>query len=209
MPTVEQLKSDGRNTYWLHSKDVTADQNDLEINLTGNTIIFTKLPTNVTIKFNEKENYGIAVEAKKKLFHPFYRIYISWSATSTPEKLEFILGQDIDISDVNIMQSNKDLVAFSTPLGISITPYTSSSMAIFEYSKITYNVESDVDGTLQIQFSADSVNWGVMDTIAITGGIAKGDVLEVTNRYVRAVFTKLTPSDNQLIFRLSLRARVN
>jgi len=209
---IEILKSRGRGRIHKRQVDMTTgytSDDPLVINLSGRFIIFETLPATVNVRFNETDEPQVAVTVRKKLYTPFYRFFIDFAATNTTEKLTFYVSDDFDISDVNVMFNNKDLLAYATPLGLSATPYTSSAFAIFEYSKVTYNIMSNVDGTLEIQFSSDLTNWDKISTIPVTGGIAAGDVIEVTNRYVRAVFTKLNSSDNQTTFRLTLRARVN
>jgi hypothetical protein len=183
--------------------------NPLEIPISGRFVIFESLPTSIYVRFNEKEEPSVLVSVRKKLYTPFYRLFIHFDPINTTEELSFYISDDFDISDVNVMFNNKDLVMYNTPLGTGTTPYTSAGMAIFEFSKVTFCFINDVDGTLDIQFSGDNTNWDKVQSYAITGGVTQTDVIDVVNKYVRAVFTKKTPSDNQTYMRLALRARVS
>jgi hypothetical protein len=78
----------------------------------------------------------------------------------------------------------------TSPLGISGV-FTGSSDDISQYSTVTVFYDTDQDGTLSMQFSADGTNWDRSKTVPCDQALASGSVhtLEVVARYFRVVYT--------------------
>lgn len=69
--------------------------------------------------------------------------------------------------------------------------FTGTSEEVKDHSIITVMVDSDVDGTLAMQFSTDGTNWDRAKTVVVDQEIGSGSVhtLEVISQYFRIVYT--------------------
>lgn len=69
--------------------------------------------------------------------------------------------------------------------------FTGTSEEVKDFSIITVMVDSDVDGTLSMQFSTDATNWDRAKTVVVDQEIGSGSVhtLEVISQYFRVVYT--------------------
>ncbi len=78
----------------------------------------------------------------------------------------------------------------TTPLG-GAAAFTGTGDDVSRYSTITVFMDSDVDGTLSMQFSTDNSNWDRTKVVPLDVSIASGSVhtLEVVAQYFRVVFT--------------------
>ena len=78
----------------------------------------------------------------------------------------------------------------ATPLG-GAAVFTGTGDDISQYSTVTVFMDSDVDGTLAMQFSTDNTNWDRAKVVPLDIAIGSGSVhtLEVVAQYFRIVFT--------------------
>ena len=69
--------------------------------------------------------------------------------------------------------------------------FTGTGEDVSPYSTITVFVDSDVDGTLSMQFSTDDTNWDRAKVVPVNQELASGSVhtLEVVSQYFRIVYT--------------------
>jgi hypothetical protein len=69
--------------------------------------------------------------------------------------------------------------------------FTGTGEDVSPYATITVFVDSDVDGTLSMEFSIDNTNWDRKKIVPLDIGISSGSVhtLEVVAQYFRVVYT--------------------
>jgi hypothetical protein len=89
----------------------------------------------------------------------------------------------------------------ATPLCACIA-FTGTGEDVSRYSTITVIHDTDVDGTLSMQFSTDNSNWDRAKVVCVDQTLASGSVhtLEVVAQYFRVVYTN--GSSGQAHFRL-------
>lgn len=116
---IEEIKrSFGLGGYKFYSFDLREKRVDYEINIGGDVILFWKVPREVKIKLNEKENSDIVINTQTKIYHKFYRFFLSNESYDTDERLEFYVGIDLDLDtiyagggvDINPILSKLDVV---------------------------------------------------------------------------------------------------
>lgn len=103
------------------------------------------------------------------------------------------------ISQSNIDSGNSSV----TPLADAAV-FTGQSRDVSGYATTTVFVDTDIDGTLSMQFSADNVNWDRAKVVPVDQEIGSGSVhtLEVVAQFFRVVFTNGTGGGAQAHFRL-------
>lgn len=91
----------------------------------------------------------------------------------------------------------------ATPL-VDAGVYTGTGEDVSGFSTITVFVDSDLDGTLSMEFSSDNSNWDRKKVVPVLQAIGSGSVhtLEVVSRYFRIVYINVTGSGTQSHFRL-------
>ena len=67
--------------------------------------------------------------------------------------------------------------------------FTGDSHDAEDYNRIRVGVMASHQGTLYIQQSPDNVNWDLVDSFAVVGGVAQGVEVDLVHRYVRVVYT--------------------
>jgi len=83
--------------------------------------------------------------------------------------------------------------------------YTGSAFTSEDYAYIIGTLYSDVDGTLEVQFSNDGTNWDGESTINYVGGDLTGFVIDVVGNTCRLKYTN--GDSGQATFRLYVRGR--
>lgn len=93
------------------------------------------------------------------------------------------------------------LCGTTTPLGADEV-YTGKVYDVAQYATLTIFVDSDQDGTLSMQFSADGTNWDRRKVVPVDQNVGSGSVhtLETVSQYFRVVYTN--GSTAQTHFRL-------
>lgn len=98
------------------------------------------------------------------------------------------------------MSNLKDIRGFvstnnssTATLGVSGV-FTGTGEDISQYSTITVFYDTDVDGSISMQFSSDNSNWDRSKVVTIDQTLASGNVhtLEVVSQYFRIVYTNGT-----------------
>lgn len=91
----------------------------------------------------------------------------------------------------------------STPLA-DAAEFTGTGVDVSSYATITVFVDTDLDGVLKMQFSADNVNWDRQKVVYVDQEIESGSVhtLEVVSQYFRVVYCNSTGNGTQGHFRL-------
>lgn len=100
-------------------------------------------------------------------------------------------------AEVNTVNSS------TTPLA-DAGVFTGIGQDISQFSTVTVFVDTDIDGTLSMQFSSDNSNWDRAKVVSIDQDIASGSVhtLEVVSQFFRVVYTNSTGNGAQSHFRL-------
>lgn len=100
-------------------------------------------------------------------------------------------------AEVNTVNSS------TTPLA-DAGVFTGIGQDISQFSTVTVFVDTDIDGTLSMQFSSDNSNWDRAKVVTIDQDIASGSVhtLEVVSQFFRVVYTNSTGNGAQSHFRL-------
>lgn len=100
-------------------------------------------------------------------------------------------------AEVNTVNSS------TTPLA-DAGVFTGIGQDISQFSTVTVFVDTDIDGTLSMQFSSDNSNWDRAKVVSIDQDIASGSVhtLEVVAQFFRVVYTNSTGNGAQSHFRL-------
>lgn len=201
MEQIEILKSTtSLNTYKYFEYDLKVERVDMEINQAGDTVIFVNVPGEVKIKLNEITNSEITVGNPIKIWHLFYRIFLTNEYHNTEEKLQFFIGFNLDIGFVNTKPDVRELLQKITTIEPA-SSWTSETKLVFNFNELIHTTMSDVDGNLKIEWSNDGINFDVQDNYPVNAGIGRGDVIEIKGKYVKFTFSKANPTDTQTIFR--------
>jgi len=187
-------------TYKYYEYDMRKERIDEPIEFVGDTIIFVNVPNEVRIKFNEKENAEIPIYNPIKIWHLFYRFYISNEYYDTEEKLQFFVGINLDIAFINVKPDVRELIAKSSGIGDEAS-WTSEAKIVYNFNELIFTAVSDINGSLDVEWSNDGVNFDVKDTYPIEAEIGRGEVIEIKGKYVRFTFTKDNIGETQNKFR--------
>jgi len=100
----------------------------------------------------------------------------------------FNIGPEKEVKEergfVSVVNSSK------TPLtGDAV--FTGQGEPVYTYATITVFVDTDVDGTLSMQFSSDKANWDRAKVVSVDQTLGSGSVhtLETVSKYFRVVYT--------------------
>jgi hypothetical protein len=117
-------------------------------------------------------------------------------------------GLDISpIDTITVAEENKSVIS---TLNSSTTPlvdagiFTGTAEDVSSFATMTVYVDTDLDGTLSMEFSSDGTNWDRQRNVAIDQNIESGTVqtLEMVSQYFRVVYTNSTGNGTQGHFRL-------
>lgn len=120
------------------------------------------------------------------------------------QNLDRLQNIDIAISalrDAIISRFNEQVIAAytTTPLAAGAT-WTSTSINVQGFGRITGSCYSDQPGTLYVEQSPDGVNWDVQSTFSYSTGSLLGFSVEVVCPYARIRY--VNGATSQSVFRL-------